>query len=170
MNVADGASLITTAIILATLIMSGPVVPTVDFTTSPLIDTIAENEDSSLDLSEIRVMGDGPRINPGRYDWLAVLDAPTLSVKINRVSGSPFLVYELAVPGLSHNIATLVAIDEQEEGRTISIDIENSTLRADEIASSSYPAEIRVRVRAGNKTTTIFRTNATVTVEGFNDD
>lgn len=162
-------SVLTITIILGVILVSGPLVPMVDFTTTSFTAALADNERSSLNVSSIRVAEDGPKLKPGNYEWQAVLDAPTVTVRVDQVTGSPLLIYELSVTGLSHNIATLVAFNEGDVGRTYNLDIQNSTLRTSDINESSYPAEIRLRIRSGNETTTIYRKNVTVTTEGLNE-
>lgn len=167
----DGSlSLITIVVILVVVVISGPVLPQVDFTTYSITSAVSDNDDSSLMISGIEVADIGPRIIPGPFEGQAILDVPSVSIRVEHVTGSPLLIYEVAVANLGHNIATLVAFREQDAGRTHSVDIKNSTLRTREINASSYPAELRIRIRTGNESTTVFRKNVTVIVEGFEDD
>ena len=152
----------TLAIVLFGVLISGPFVPFVDFTVA--------SEPSSAPASasvSVETAPDGTfLISTGRFGTGTYLYSPDVVVRVHRVTGAPILVYELAIPRLGFNIASVAFLDEGDGGRDLRLGIEPSRIEATRVSDSSYAGELSVRVRTENASVSVYRQNVTVPVEG----
>jgi hypothetical protein len=160
---------VTVVVILGVVLISGPIVPMAEFTSTSVVrvDTSVEPNAS---ITVLDVPSDGFRIAPERYDSDFALHMPSATVQVDDVSGDPTLIYELAVPDLRTTAATLYFITDVNEGNVLTLDTVPSTIQEQKVNRDTYSGELSIRVRAGNGSRTIHQQNVTVTVEGRNDD
>lgn len=153
----------TVLIVLATVILSGPLVPYVDFT--PAAASTPTHGPDSASISVVSTPADDFRIAPARFGAGVYLYSAPMTVHVERVAGSPTLIYELRIDELGFNVASLAFLSESTAGTDQVLQIERSTIEPERITQSSYAGEIELRLRAGNETRVIHQQNVTVTVE-----
>lgn len=158
-SVVSGLSVL---IILSTVLVSGPLVSSIDFTrTGPLVG----DEESSASISIISSSSESYRISQDASDGTYYLYSSPLTVRASAVRGAPVLVYELQVPGLGHSTAALVFLNDRNAAEEITVNIEPSRVEAEKVSSSTYAASVEVRIRSGNVTREVYRENVTVEVD-----
>lgn len=168
MNPISTTPWLVTGMIVVVVVLSGPLVPTVDFT-SPTGSKPSLDERSSATISVIEPPSDGFRIAPGRFGTGPYLYASPVVIHVERVSGVPIIAYELSVPGLNYVTASLTFPSDEHEGENLTLTLERSTIRPGRVTEPAYPAHLSITVRTGNETRTVFGRNTTVTVEGIDD-
>ncbi|AQL43095.1 hypothetical protein BV210_10380 [Halorientalis sp. IM1011] len=152
----------TAAVVLAVLLLSGPLVGIVDLT--PESRGAAE---LGAGTANATVVGDPTAelaITSGRFGTnVSYLRIPPASVDVDRVEQRPRLLYVVRVPQLDFERSVTHPLDESVDGRV--------TLRMDDrafpnrvIRTDSYRATVIVRVQSFDGTRTIYRRNATVPV------
>lgn len=168
MNPALFSTRLVTGLIVLVVLLSGPLAPTIEFTTGaghrPSFD-----ERSSATISVVEPPSDEFRIAPGRFGTGPYLYSPPVLIHVERVTGAPIIAYELAIPGLSYVTASLTFPSETHEGENLTLTLERGTIQPELLSTSAYSAHLTVSIRAGEETRTVFRRNLTVTVEGFDD-
>lgn len=149
------------------VVISGPIVPAIDFTQSPH-ETVPSTEPSNASILVVTPPSDEFRIRHGRWVSEIYLDSPPITIYVEEVVGTPILVYELEIRSLGYAAAQLAFLSERNEGQEITLDLQREPLNGERITESSYPTELSIHLRTGNETRDIYRKNVTVTVEGSN--
>lgn len=155
---------LTTVLIIGVVILSGPVLPVMDFTPESVSEV---NQSHSASVSIYEESKSAIKIAPGRFGAGIYLFGPSITVVVEAVSGSPILVYELQVPGLHRNVVDVTFLDETEAGQHLTLDMERSSIPVEQIDKKRYLAVIELRLRAGDETKIVMRQNLTVIVEGI---
>lgn len=163
MDVSKVAVYGTVAVIVATTLVSGPLVDAVDFTQER-----DETFDPNTGGATVTVLStpDRARLDRGSFGAGAYyLQVPDATVRIADVSGQPILAYKIRIPELGYTRSTAHFIDEDNEGR-MAVSIESDALPPDEIDRESYSGELLVVLRAGGSDEVLSRGPIPVDVTG----
>lgn len=154
------------SIIVLTSVVSGPIVPALDLTSprddAPGISFAAEDD---LDASLASLPEGGVALVQGRFGAGAyTLDVPDAAVDVNRVRGSPRLVYKVRIPDLGFVRATVHFVGPEHEGSRLTLSVEPVTFDPDRITEDDYDGVLLVVARADATAETIGRQNVTIEV------
>lgn len=153
------------ALILVTVLFSGPLVPFIDFTVATA-DSPDGTGIGNANVTVVKPPADDFRIAQARYGAGTYLYSRPITVHITSVTGSPTLTYEIRIPELGFNVVTLAFLSEDDVGQNYTLTIARSQIKPEKISQSSYPAELELRLRSGNQSRVVYQGNVTVTVEG----
>jgi hypothetical protein len=152
----------TVAVVLAVLVLSGPLVGIVDLT--PETRGAAELGEGTANAT---VVGDPTAdlaITPGRFGTnVSYLRIPPAVVDVRRVEDRPRLLYSVSVPRLDFERSVSEPLNERVDGR-ITLRMDDRAFTNARIRNESYRATVVVRVQSFEGTQTVYRRNATVPV------
>lgn len=157
---------VTVFVILLTVVISGPLFPFVDFTHTTAASQAAGPDTATVELIELPE--DEFRIAPGRFGAGTYLYSSPATVRIDNVSGSPMLVYELTVPELGRTVVTVVFLSDRYDGQRLTLELGRSSIDSALLQKSEYDGVVRLRLRTGSRTRTIHSQNVTIVVEAVN--
>jgi hypothetical protein len=156
-----------TVVILGIVLLSGPLVPFVDFTSADA--STPSDGVSSATVSVVSPPSDDFRIAPARFGAGVYLYSVSMRVHVQTVTGSPTLIYELRVPGLGRNEVAVAFLGEPDEGRDLVLELGRGTVDPARVTESTYTATVELRLRAGNETRIIHQQTVTIPVEGLDE-
>lgn len=151
-----------TGMIIFVVTLSGPLVPTIDFTSDG--SELSFDEPSSATVSVVKAPNNGFRIALGRFGTGPYLYSSPAVIHVERVSGVPIIAYELSIPELRYTFASLTFPSDAHEGENLTLAIERSSIQPEIITEPAYPARLSVIVRTSNETRTVYEQEVTVTV------
>lgn len=165
---ARAAARITTIAILGVVLLSGPLVPFVDVT--PAAPSIPSDSPASASITVVSPPSDDFRIASARFGAGIYLYSAPLTVRVERVSGSPTLIYELRIDDLGVTFVSVAFLSEADAGTDQVLQIERSTIEPDRITKETYTGAVELRLRTGNETRLIHQQHVAVTVEDVDAD
>ena len=153
---------VTVGVVLATTLVSGPLVGFVDLT--------ADQSFSSAGLGEGRAtvtdvtFPDRVVIEKGDYgSGSYYLRVGTASATVRDVVGRPILSYELSIPALGNTKSTIQVLSSSDDGE-IELGFDEKPFGKDEITADSYAGTLSVAIRYGGEERTVARENVTIEV------
>jgi hypothetical protein len=163
MNLERGAVFGTIGVIVLFAIVSGPLVPGVEFAGEPQSEDVNPGV-GSLNVSVVHVPDDGYYLQKGEFGtgvyYLNVSDAV---VDVESVEGEPILTYKIKIEELKYSRQTVHFLDDSSDGR-MNLSIESDDIDKSVIDQESYEATIIIIHRFRGGTRTIFSKNVTVKV------
>jgi hypothetical protein len=152
----------TAAVVLAVLVLSGPLVGVVDLT--PESRGAAELGDGTANASVVGDPATDLVITPGRFGTnVSYLRIPPVAVDVDRVEGRPRLLYLVQVPRLDFERSVTHSLRGGTDGR-VTLRMDDRAFVTESIRNDSYRATVTVRVQSFDGTRTVYRRNATVPV------
>lgn len=148
--------------ILAVTLVSGPLVPAMDFTqAAPERGAIGEGNATV----EVLSAPDRAELARGSYgSGSYYLTVPDATVRLAGVTGKPMLVYELRLPERGYSRGTTHFLSAAQTG-TYAVSLERDSWLPEEVEQDSYEGELVILLRNGNGDRTVYRGNVTVAVE-----
>lgn len=148
-----------------TLLLSGPLIPQIDFT-QPLAD--AENEsyigEGQLHISELVVSTNHAYLNKTNENASEYsLQVPNATVAITNVTGDPLLLYTLEIPQLDLTESAVYHPKQHGPG-TMMLSLPNQSIPASAVTNKTYTGTLAVSMYANGTRESINETNLTVTV------
>lgn len=130
------------------------------------LQDLGGSEDASAAITVLSVPTDDYRIAPHPNASDPGLFMPPATVRVDRVTGEPTLVYQLAIPELGHIGFTLYFITPVNEGAELTLDTTPSTVDREKLTEDTYRGRVIIGVRETNGTAVFFAENVTVPVVG----
>lgn len=149
--------------ILAVTLVSGPLVPAVDFTrAAPEQGTIGEGNATV----EVVSAPDRARLARGSYgSGSYYLRVPDATVRLTDVTGQPMLVYKLRLPSEGYTRATTHFVSAAQAG-PYALSLDRDSWMPEDVERDRYEGELLIHLRNGDGDRTVYRGNVTVEVEG----
>jgi hypothetical protein len=157
MDASHTVTLLSVAVVLGTLVVTGPLVGGSDAgrATTDLGDGTATIERVQLT--------DSPSFSPGRFGTGVVyLRIPDVAVEFSSTRGRSRLVYRVAVPGLGFDRVGTAAVDPGTIHRQV--EMSDRAFAPDALDRDPYRVNVTVRVQSFAVDRTVFRRNLTVEV------
>jgi hypothetical protein len=155
------------ALVCVTAVVSGPLVPSVDFT---------DSEPGSAGLQSDGALGSGSasvsvqefpdraHFTEGEFDSGAYyLSSPPLRVTAESITGRPILVCQLDIPTLGYSTSRLAFLNESANGTHV-FQFDAGPISAEKLDATEYSGEFSVFVRANGEKKVIASRNVTVVV------
>jgi len=146
----------------AVMVVSGPLVPQVDFTSRDVAP--ADGQPRINATIQQPPVGSFTFTRGGYGTDVYYLEAPTAEIRIDSISGSPLVLYEIDLYTLNRSLSTVTFLDARTADGTISLAFDAPAIESDQLQSDSYPATVRILTRADNRTTVLYNTSVTVSV------
>lgn len=160
MDASRAVTVLSVAVVLVTLVVTGPLVggSDADRTTTELGDGTATVERVQLT--------DSPSFSSGRFGTGVVyLRIPDAAVEFTSTSGRSRLVYRVAVPALGFDRVGTATVDSGTIRRQVTMS--DRAFAPDTLDRDRYRVNVTVRVQSFTVDRTVFRRNLTV---GVDDD
>ena len=152
----------TVAVVVATTLVSGPLVGFVDLTADQSFSGagLGEGRATVTDVTfPDRVVIEKGDFGSGSY----YLRVGTATAEVSEVVGRPILSYQLSIPALGNTKSTIQVLSASSEGE-IELAIEESPYGKDQITADSYEGTLSVAVRYGGQEHAIASENVTIEV------
>jgi len=163
MDVVRGVILATLVTIAATLVVSGPLVPAVDFTKA---EEGPSDEESRIDATVERAPTDSFVLRQGRYGTnVYFLEAPEVVINVTSISGTPTLVYEVEMPTQNRTLSTVTFLDPDTEPGPLRLAFEAPSIDSEDIEADSYRGTVRIFTRVDGEKTVLYNRSITISVE-----
>jgi hypothetical protein len=161
-----GMLVLTVTIIVATTLVSGPLVGAVDFTTTKE-DTLLSDE---TDRATIRIAAEpqgNVTLDRGEFgNEVYSLNVPDVTIRAPLVRGTPRVTYQIRIRELRYSRVTSYFLGSDQQGETITLDVQSDTIERGEVTEPQYRGELIVTVHDSDGATAVYRTNRTVVVSG----
>jgi hypothetical protein len=147
------------------VLLSGPLVPQVDLTTtptekpSPYCEAHGNASVTVEDVPREQFSVKQRRFGAGSY----YISAPDTTVSVENVQGCPVIVYRLTINDLNYFGQRLYFVTE-ERNRTVSLSVVKGTFTPSDIGAGPYDGTVTILVR-GDQKRPVYRTNVTVRVD-----
>jgi len=147
-------------LVVATTLVSGPLVGAVDLTTEPDTDTLGSGSvtvgSPSLPAEATITAG---RFGAGQY----TLRVPDATVEITAVEGRPILAYRLSIPQRGYSRSTAHFLTARNAG-TFSLSMADDSFDPSTVDRSEYSGAIEIVARANGSERVVANRTITVTV------
>lgn len=161
MTVERGLVIGVVAVVVATSLVSGPLVGAVDLTRADRTDPGSVGTGSAT-VGDI-TFPETAELATGRFGAETFyLRIPAATVELQRVIGQPILTYRVSIPDLGFTSESVHFVTERNEG-TRQLSLDETTIDPSEVTEETYAGELTVNVRsdAGSRTVA----NGTVSIE-----
>lgn len=149
--------LLLVAVVIVSLVFSGPLVPGVSLTQAGERTL----DDGNATVSSVTIDTDAVRITPGRFGTsVQYLRLPDARVDVTGVEGQPRLVYRLEVPALDLDLAETKLLSEP--GQRV-VRLPDRAFAPGRLSADRYQGRLTVRVQSFSTDYTVF--NESVTIE-----
>lgn len=149
-------------LVLATTLVSGPLVGPVDFTTAPAQQSLGNGsatvDDVSLPANTEITSG---RFGAGEY----YVDVPDATVSLVDVTGTPLLAYQFSIPALGYSRSTTHFVTSSETG-TYGLSLERDAFEPSRVEKQTYDGAVTVFLRSNESERRLAERNVTVEVTG----
>lgn len=131
------------AVVAATALLSGPLVPGIDLTTARETPAYG-NGSATVDGADLP---DAGRLTGGRYGTTEYsLEVPPATLNLTAVRGYPVATYRVRVPALSYTRTTTTFLSPDDAGRT-PLTLEPGPVDAAVVGYGPYEAQVTVTLR-----------------------
>ncbi|WP_299266898.1 hypothetical protein [Halorientalis sp.] len=154
---------VTVAVVLAILVLSGPLVGVVDLT--PETRSAAQLGGGTANVSVVDDPTADLAITPGRFGTnVSYLRVPPAVVDVDRVEGRPRLLYLVQAPRLDFERSVAEPLNGTVDGR-VAVRMDDRAFERASVPNDSYVVTVTVRVQSFDGTRTVYQRNATVPVQ-----
>ncbi|MFC4357236.1 hypothetical protein ACFO0N_04645 [Halobium salinum] len=155
----------TLVVFLAVALVSGPLVSGLDFTTSSDAGPVDAVGDGRVAAGSVTLSGETASLDQGRYGSGAYyLDAPSATVAVESVSGSPMLGYRLRISDLGYAGSTVAFLSPEDTGTT-TLELDRKPFAPERVEGSAFRGEVTVFVRADGTERVLYERVVEVEVE-----
>lgn len=151
-------------IVLATTLVSGPLVSAVDLTAEGSLSD-ADIGDGRVTVGDVtlpdRVVFERGEFGSGSY----YLRVPPATAELGEIVGRPIISYQLSIDELGFTTSTVKVLSRSNEG-TIELEIDDSAFARDRFENETFTGRLVVDVRYGGRERVIASKNVTIEVVG----
>jgi len=149
-------------LVLATTLVSGPLVGTVKFTTAP--------ERTSLNGGDATVgavtLPSSTEITSGRFgSGEYYVHVPDATLTVANVTGTPLLAYQFSIPAMGYSRSTTHFVTSADAG-TYGLSLERDAIEPSRVEKQSYDGTLSVFLRSNESERRLAERNVTVEVTG----
>jgi len=157
MDASRTVTLLSVAVVLGTLVVTGPLVGETDAGRAP-----SELGEGTATVERVQLT-DSPSFSPGRFGTGVVyLRVPDVAVEFASTTGRSRLVYRVAVPALDFDRVGTAAVDPGTTHRRVGMS--DRAFDPDSLDRDRYRVNVTVRVQSFSVDRTVFQRNLTVEV------
>jgi len=149
------------ALLLAVVVLTGPLVGAVDLTHDSEMTGLGQG---TVSVSSVSTTGS---VDLKRGDYGAgtyYLSTPPARATVTAISGRPMLVYSIEIFGLNYKRSTTHFLSADDTG-DLTLTITRDSLTSDTVENDSYDGQLRVLARTNGTDRLLHRRNVTVEVE-----
>jgi hypothetical protein len=160
------AATLAVGVVLATSLLSGPLVGAADLSSAPEIDNSFGPGQGSMNVT-VHTVPDEARLVKSDFGAGAYfLRMSPADVTVSEIRGQPILVYKLRISGLVFVSSRNTFVTEADEGR-MTVPFAEDTVQRERVNPDveEYPAEIVIGVLVNGEEQVVQRTNVTVEVK-----
>lgn len=162
MNTERGVVYGVIGLVLATTLVSGPLVGAVDFTTAPEQRSFGSGNATVGDVS----LPSSTEITSGRFgsgEYYVLVPDATLTVA--NVTGTPLLAYQFSIPALGYSRSTTHFVTSSDTG-TYELSLKRDAIEPSRVENRSYDGTVTVFLRSNESERRLAERNVTVEVTG----
>ncbi|MFB6074294.1 MAG: hypothetical protein ABEJ89_04715 [Haloarculaceae archaeon] len=131
------------AVVVATAVVSGPLVGPIDLTTAR---DVPDYGNGSVAVTNVDLPG-GARLSPGRYGAGELyVRVPAARLSYSEIRGHPLITYSVAIPGLNYSRTTTTFLSPDGAG-TATLELDPASLDSGRVRADQYAATLTLTLR-----------------------